>query len=383
MSQVIGGSGPVQIKHLLALSLMLIVLSACSLSASPDPQDAPTATSTLFRPATLTPGAPTATSTVRPTNTLPAPTSTRIVGPTSVPLYNVRQPLPGPICAAFPTSGAVNIRSGPGTVYPVIGLLPEGNWVLARWVDASSAWYQISYPGSPVEGGWLSSTVTQLQGPCTCSTSIGCSPYSQPPTNLPPTAGPTATYTPPPGQCMVAVNIQGDVSIYNQPTFDAGEYGLLRYGTFIPVVGLTQDGWYAVSVNTGIVPSPGIYAYRWVRADPMVAIHGPCSNLEILDYRYPANPAECRLVANSGQSVPMYNQPSELSGVWGTLTDVDSIHLVGQSFDGWYAVEPNVAQAANVGIWRLRWIKGDAPVAAQNCGIIPTVSYTGETVGGL
>jgi uncharacterized protein YraI len=54
------------------------------------------------------------------------------------------------------TSSAVNIRSGPGTSFGVIGSLPEG--VNVQVVSLSNGFYQLS------SGGWISSAYTSRPG---------------------------------------------------------------------------------------------------------------------------------------------------------------------------------------------------------------------------
>jgi uncharacterized protein YraI len=55
----------------------------------------------------------------------------------------------------------INVRSGPGTNYEVIGQLQNGASAAIRGKSADGAWWQIIYPSAPNGSGWVSASVTQ------------------------------------------------------------------------------------------------------------------------------------------------------------------------------------------------------------------------------
>lgn len=71
-------------------------------------------------------------------------------------------------------------------------------------------------------------------------------------------------------------------------------------------------------------------------------------------------PAACTAVANS--DVTLYNRPDMASTEFGTLSAGETAVMMGQTADGWLGFDPGVAQAANVGIFRLRWVAPDSDV---------------------
>jgi len=150
----------------LLLGLAFLLPLACNLTTV-DPTNTPFPTSTpaVIKQDTAT---PTKTATVTATPTKPAPPQ-----PTAKPVYNLSQPVPAAICSIVPSVEAANIRSGPGTNFPVIGVMLANNWVMASRL-ATSGWYQIVALGTIVNGGWISSTVVSLQQPCVC-TADSCS----------------------------------------------------------------------------------------------------------------------------------------------------------------------------------------------------------------
>ncbi len=335
---------------LAALALAALAgLTGCNLVyGRPEPTPTPTVPATAVVTPTVT-----ATPTLTPTATdIPAP-----------PVFSVSQPLPALACGVAPGGDVVNLRAGPGTNFAVLGVLPPGNWVLAAALDATAGWYQIRLAGTVVDYGWVAASVVTLQQPCACAPGGAC-------------AVATATPPPPPGQCVIAV-AAGSVPVFPQPSTGVGIVGQLSAdGSFTQVVGHTTDGWHAIQFPGAA--GVGLFAYRWVRADAQITLSGPCAGLPVFNYQFPAPPGSCAAGALPGETVPVFNQPSEAFGVWGSLSGGGTIQIIGPAAGGWFAVDPGVAQGGNVGIWRLRWLRTDAPLTfIGNCDNLPVVSYTG------
>src|SRR5262245_39078516 len=91
----------------LVLPILLVTLAACNLSMG---EPLPTVTVQVLPTSTFRVPA-----TIPPTNTFaPLPTQTTRPLPTNPPpppAFNVRQPLPGPVCSVSPNVAAANIRS--------------------------------------------------------------------------------------------------------------------------------------------------------------------------------------------------------------------------------------------------------------------------------
>lgn len=113
------------------------------------------------------------------------PVATEEVGSSSIPANQ---------CVAV-AGGSVNVRSGPGTDFGIVGTLSPGGFLVV------TGQYQGWYTG-PFQGvsGWVAGSVTSLQGPC------GNVPVVQPPAGpsqpqqpaQPSGPAPTSTSTPPP-----------------------------------------------------------------------------------------------------------------------------------------------------------------------------------------
>lgn len=138
-------------------------------TATAEPEETPTSTNTAVPP-TDTPGPPTDTPTntaVPPTDTPIPPTSTATNSPTlptPIPIMATRTPLPVTNTPSFPTAviqgEAVNIRSGPGTVYSIVITGQSGDNFPATGLNASGDWVQVELSNG--EYGWMSRGLVEL-----------------------------------------------------------------------------------------------------------------------------------------------------------------------------------------------------------------------------
>ncbi|MCD4847147.1 MAG: hypothetical protein K8R76_03035 [Candidatus Aegiribacteria sp.] len=55
-------------------------------------------------------------------------------------------------------------------------------------------------------------------------------------------------------------------------------------------------------------------------------------------------------------SIAVFQRPDSCAAVWSMLEAFESVVLSGRTVDGWLGFDPGVAQAANIGSFRLRWI---------------------------
>ncbi len=84
----------------------------------------------------------------------------------------------------------------------------------------------------------------------------------------------------------------------------------------------------------------------------------------------PAGP--CELVAEA--QLIVYQRPSTLSETFSTLPAGSLLELQARTSDGWWAFNPGVAQAANIGVFRFRWIDPGAEFTLQGaCQGVPEV----------
>jgi formylglycine-generating enzyme required for sulfatase activity len=129
------------------------------------PQPTPTASPTAALASTTSP-APTPTEsstsslipTAAPTDTL-RPPSTATQPPSATPTSALAPSATPTAPPSFTVASAsVNVRSGPGTVYPAIGALRAGQTFIVRGRSAAGDWWQFDYDGRQ---GWVSNDVVR------------------------------------------------------------------------------------------------------------------------------------------------------------------------------------------------------------------------------
>ena len=78
----------------------------------------------------------------------------------------------------------------------------------------------------------------------------------------------------------------------------------------------------------------------------------------------------CELHAES--DITAYMRPSTEADIFGVLSAGGRVLVTGRTAGGWLGFDPGVAQAGNSGIFRLRWIAGDADMTLEgDCDALP------------
>ncbi len=126
--------------------------------------------------------------------------------------------------------------------------------------------------------------------------------------------------------------------------------------------------------NLYYVPNVGIT--RWVYHH-----NGTVSDVDVKLIEYnPTAPiaasptGACTLVVS--KDVNAYTRPSTQATVFGKLSANDKLPVSATTADGWLGFDPGVAQAANVGLFRLRWVsKSDPNIKLDGaCDLLPVVA---------
>ena len=246
---------------LLYLILTLLFMPRFQQISDEQPPDAPTPAPTFTPTATIPILVRATPATYTPTLTPVSEEATPISSPTPVSEATeateataTSTATPTPVIPQVVASITVNVRSGPGTNYPVIGSLSPGNSLLVTGQNEQGTWWQVQ----PVEGsiGWVAASVVEARD-------VEDIPIAQAPPPPKPTtpvsegasASPEATATPTRPKYQF------------EPTgwYDDTNYGLTRFFGNItdvngdPVNGVTveaQCGTYRVISNpSGPVPA--------------------------------------------------------------------------------------------------------------------------------
>jgi len=72
-------------------------------------------------------------------------------------------PEPGEPTATVIAPKGVNVRTGPGLAYPVIGVAPNGATLEVVGVSQDRTWWVVNIPGAPGNYGWLSEEYVEVQ----------------------------------------------------------------------------------------------------------------------------------------------------------------------------------------------------------------------------
>lgn len=71
----------------------------------------------------------------------------------------------------------------------------------------------------------------------------------------------------------------------------------------------------------------------------------------------------------------MYDRPSTQASEFGTIDPSESVIISGRTAEGWLGFDPGVAQAPNVGPFRLRWISPNTLVTLSGkCTTLPIMA---------
>ncbi|MFC1960779.1 SH3 domain-containing protein, partial [Chloroflexota bacterium] len=138
------------------------------------------------------------------------PIVTATLAPPTVPPPPLASPTP--LTCRVTSTVNVNVRSGPGVIYPTIGSLFAGTYMEVTGANRDGSWFVVDMNGRQ---GWVSSGVALEEGPCANLPYI----YPPPTPTFTPTYTPTPTFTPawtatpPPPMVMFTVNGTGVVTI--------------------------------------------------------------------------------------------------------------------------------------------------------------------------
>ncbi|MFH2040660.1 MAG: SH3 domain-containing protein [Chloroflexota bacterium] len=124
-------------KYLIKVAIFLLLLSACGVENHPLPSQTATVASPTRLPS----------STYLPSLTPPLPTSTIT---------------PEPVSGI--TLWQLNVRSGPGIYYTLLGQINQNQSIQIVGVDASLEWFAIKYTSGPEGIGWVTSEYIQASG---------------------------------------------------------------------------------------------------------------------------------------------------------------------------------------------------------------------------
>ena len=316
---------------LCALILGVAVLGACGQRGgeAPAPDPGPTSTATpLPAVVTFTPQPPTATNT-------PAPTPTESVPPTPTPTVTVTDTAPAAMeppatDASVTVLGEMNVRSGPGTDYDVVGNATADEEFPITGRNSEGDWWRIDFQGQP---GWIHAPfVVAANAEDVPVVGTGMTEAAAP------DGGPTEAAPAPPD---AIVTVGGDMNVRSGPGEEYDRIGGATAGEAFRITGRNEDGdWWQIDFGgeTGWILAPFVTAAN--------AVGVPVVRGSVSEAPGPASDPETAAPETEGATVTVLGDMNIRSGPG---TDFDRIGgaaegevfaITGKSPDGeWWQIE--------------------------------------------
>jgi hypothetical protein len=90
-------------------------------------------------------------------------------------------------------------------------------------------------------------------------------------------------------------------------------------------------------------------------------------------FLWPDEAGTCTLTTTG--SVTLYDRPSTEAQIFSEVGAGTSAVVIGRTADGWVGFDPGVAQAANIGVFRMRWAFFDDVSLTGNCVDVPELTW--------
>jgi serine/threonine protein kinase len=249
------------------------------------------------QPPVQTPVGPTATSVAAAANTPLSPTDTP-APPTNTPILPTDTPVPTPLPPGVPSVIAktdMEVRTGPGEEYELMGYLPEGAKAEIAGRDKERKWWQIKTTLAATGVGWVKADLELAEASETDNLPIALAPPTPTPTATPTPAPdtPTPTLVPDtptptttsPVDTPTAIATNTPTRAAPQPTPEAptaptatpapvvpaGQITLLKpLSLDQPSFGMTEFEWQWAG---GLAPDQGFEVRVWREGEPPAGAH--------------------------------------------------------------------------------------------------------------
>ena len=220
----------------------------------------------------------------------------------------------------------VNVRSGPGTNYPIYGVAEPGASAEAVGISQDGSWYAVSIPS--IGTAWVSAEYVTPQN------TEGLPVYDTPP--VPPAV------TPDPPQSGAAVGITTEtMNVRSGPGSEYPTYGKISRDVAVGVVGVSQDSaWYAIALPKDVAPE----GYGWVKSE-YVLLSDPNAQIPVLEPGdvppavTPVPPDQADVLGTTTDVINIFTGPGKDFPSYGQAPLGTVFEVLGISQDGgWYAV---------------------------------------------
>lgn len=255
----------------------------------------------------------------------------------------------------------LNVRSGPGTQFPVLGVAPEDTTGEVIGISPDGQWYAVKVPSdvSGNETAWVSSSYVSLENP-------GGAPIS---TTQPPLLPPQVVTTPPTPGSPTATMLE-TTTVRSGPTLEYPVFGVSPTGAKAEIAGINKDGeWWAIKLPTSISPDGLGWIYsayvRTENAANVPTIQNPDPPKKIT----PAAPGTGAPGVITIEPINVRSGPGNAYPSYGTVPIGSILAVVGVSADGeyWVVNLPSEIASDNKGWVPARYVED------QNTQNVPVV----------
>jgi uncharacterized protein YraI len=264
---------------------------------------------------------------------------------------------PAPNVATGTTTVNLNVRSGPGMQFPILGVADQGTTGEILGLSPDGAWYAVKVPTSLIGSGqaWVMGKYVTLDNPT-----------GQPLPTIEPPLLPPNVNAPLPGANDPQVTMLETATIRQGPGAEYPVFGVTSEGARAIVVGESEDGeWWAIQLptTTGWVYKPYTYAQK---TDNVPVLKNP----ELPGNVNPSVPGSGAPAAVAIEPINVRSGPGNTYDSYGKISIGTSFAVIGRSSDReWLVINLPTSIAPDGQGWvAARY------VYAENIGNLPVIS---------
>jgi uncharacterized protein YraI len=254
------------------------------------------------------------------------------------------------------TTVNLNVRSGPGTQFPILGVAEEGTTGEILGLSPDGAWYAVKVPTSLSGNGqaWVMGKYVTLSNPTGQTLPV-----------IDPPLLPSKLNVPQPGANDPQVTMLETATIRQGPSPEYPVFGVTPEGGRAIVVGDSEDGeWWAIKLETttGWVYKSYTYAQK---TDNVPVLPNP----ELPGNVNPSVPGSGAPAAVTLEPINVRSGPSNAYTSYGKISIGTSLAVIGQSPDGeWLVINLPTSIAPDGRGWvAARYVQ------AENIGNVPVI----------
>jgi uncharacterized protein YraI len=276
---------------------------------------------------------------------------------TPPPLPTVPVETPAPNVPTGTSTVNLNVRSGPGVQFAILGTVPEGTIGEILGISPDGAWYAVKVPTSLSGNGqaWVMGTYVTLSNPT-----------GQPLPTIEAPLLPSKPNVPLPGANDPQVTMLETATIRQGPGLEYPVFGVTSEGSRAIVVGESEDGqWWAIKLQTttGWVYKSYTYAQR---TDNVPVIKNP----DLPSNVNPSVPGSGAGAAVAIEPINVRSGPANTYDSYGKISIGSRMAVIGRSADReWLVVNLPTSIAPDGRGWvATRYVQ------AENIGSVPVIA---------